>query len=146
MPLEKDLTKAEWEIVKASFDTMFGTCRLICDGHEILLSRGPVKNRLTTMIYVDGWYRGSWTKDDPEFKFLRPVKTALYSRAELERLARCHRSSRAGKLIAQELAKKSFSYFTPFWPAFAPFRAHLRRVCTRIELVPKDKPTELSDV
>jgi hypothetical protein len=148
MPLEKDLTKEEWGKVKAIFNTLFGDITLTCDGHEIHLRRCHVKNRFTTMVYVDGFYKGAWTKNDPEFKFLRPIKRPLYSRHKLESRFNSKRLSKVERQAISELLKEKFTFYVPFWPSFAPLRIHLRKVCSSIELVQKKSPglDELPDV
>ena len=63
------MTKNEWKRVEDDLEGMFGIVKMLVDGHMVTFQKKQIsKNKLGIMTYVDGWYRGRWTENDPETK------------------------------------------------------------------------------
>jgi hypothetical protein len=126
LALEKQLT---WPGARAS---------LQCDGYRVTLMVQRDKMRMVIAIYVNGWFRGEWVRDDCEERrrFMRPkTECAMrFNKADL----------RLGKRwIAKMKAKYSFTWYSPIWPSVQVLRRHFEKHNTSIELATADAPAEL---
>ena len=133
------MTKAEWQLVADGLSGTWGIVELEIDGFNITLQRCLIsKNRLGTMTYVNGEFKGKWITDKTvrEGDFLRPTKKHIYSAKmrndikKLNKLLKKHPSERIKDLDPDMVYRSRSS----FWGSVAAIRRHYEKTFTSIKL------------
>ena len=127
------MTKEEWDKVDKSMQSPYGQISLLCDAFRITIETGIYKRRLSSIIYVNGHFKGAWTREDCEERrrFFRPIKRLVWK-----------------KKITKGFSKKSLKSlnidptetriaFSAEWSSFRSLKAHLIKNNTSIELAPE---------
>jgi len=127
------MTKEEWDKVEKSMNSPWGRISLICDGYRLTLETGLYKRTLSTMVYVNGEWKGAWFGTDCEERrrFFRPVKRLAWRPKMIKGL-----SKRSLKSLNIDPKETRISYDAT-WSAFRPLKAHLIKNNTSIELAPE---------
>ena len=112
------MTKEEWEKVEGVLSGIYGYVELLVDGHKVSFHRTQI------MTYVDGWYRGKWTGDDPETQYLRPVEKSVWKPKEIEKMKKIY-GKWQWKQVRHEYEKK-YTYCDPFWLSVSGIRQWIR--------------------
>ncbi|MDD5044837.1 MAG: hypothetical protein PHG51_04750 [Candidatus Omnitrophica bacterium] len=127
------MTEDEWKKVKYTLDAFFGSVVMHVDGHMVKFQKNQVgTNKLAIMTYVDGWYRGKWTKEDPEIHYLRPVEKAIWKRKQIEELKKVYGKRQWAKVKTKY--EEKYVYYTPLWFAVSSIRRHYEKTFKDIEL------------
>ncbi len=113
--------------MKGNLSGLYGTEELLCDGYKLTIVRSQNKNRLGLNIYVDGVWRGKWMVEDCEERrrFHREIVKPLYSKAEIEKMAKGLSKRAQAALKKQPGLDKTFTTFSPCWTSFDALRRHL---------------------
>lgn len=137
------ITKDQWTQIEAQLSGVFGRVELICDGYKInaaIQNVSPMK--LGIVIYVDGITKGEWlfNKEESEIpqKFHHEIKHFISKPKMREWLIKQSKSRVWDKDRRDEFAadaKKTHSYWLPYWPNAKAFCRHIRKTCASIELV-----------
>jgi hypothetical protein len=54
-----------WAKVEEALKSQFKTVHLICDGYDVCLTLGRASQyKLEISVYVNGWFKGEWFKDN----------------------------------------------------------------------------------
>lgn len=127
------MTKEEWDKVDKSMQSPYGRVSLLCDGFKITVETGLYKRRLSSIIYVDGVFKGAWMLEDCEERrrFFRPVKKLLWRRKMTKGF-----SKKTLKSLGIDPAETRIS-FTAEWSSFRTLKTHLIKNNTSIELAPE---------
>ena len=128
------MTKDEWKKVDDALSGMYGFVELLVDGYEVEFHKKQVdKTSLKIMTYVNGWFRGKWTEEDPEIKYLRRVEKSLWKKSEVEKMKKLY-GKREWKKVKAKYEKK-YSYYTPYWLSVTGIRRHYEKTFKDIKLV-----------
>lgn len=113
--------------MKGNLSGLYGSEELLCDGYKLTIVRSQNKNRLGLNIYVDGVWRGKWMVEDCEERrrFHREIVKPLYSKAEIEKMAKGLSKRAQAALKKQPGLDKTFTTFSPCWTSFDALRRHL---------------------
>lgn len=127
------MTKAEWDTVEKSMMSPWGRVSLICDGYRLTLETGLFKRKLSTIVYVNGEWKGAWLINDCEERrrFFRPVKRLAWRPKMLKGI-----SKRSLKSLNIDPKEVHIAYDST-WGAFRSLKAHLIKNNTSIELAPE---------
>ena len=132
------MTKEEWSKVEKALSGLYGSTKLLVDGHKITFRRVLVdKHRLGIVTYVDGEIRGEWYNADkpcPEQRFLRKATRFVHKPAVRAKLKKLWPKSRkpAGEYWNPDA---KFHYFLPWWTDATALRRHYQKTFQSIELV-----------
>jgi hypothetical protein len=127
------MTKDEWKLVENALAGMFGNVELLVDGHKVSFYKKQIgKNTLGIMTFVDGFFRGKWTKEDPEIHYLRPVEKAIWKRKQIEELKKVYGKRQWAKVKTKY--EEKYVYYTPLWFAVSSIRRHYEKTFKDIEL------------
>lgn len=138
------LSKEQWADIEQQLSGLFGRVTLTCDGYQVTAVVERIKtHRQGIVIYVDGYWRGEWTKGECEEarKFLRATKHYLHSAAERAKLAKDANSRRFDAEFRKYLtsqAEAHFMFWSPYWTNAKDFCRHIRKTCSSIELRSED--------
>jgi len=139
------MTKDEWLQVQDKLSHPWGSVKLTVDSYALTLQVRQIKPlKYTIMVYVDGEFKGEWMNGeaDQAKRFLRPVKSYLYSPAKQKALLKGLSKAQA-KIRAEFLCfDKTWCHYEPLWPSFGPLKRHLISNNKSIELAPPT-PDEL---
>lgn len=127
MSATRPITTADWARMKENMTGLFGVENLLCDGYRLTIVRSQNKNRLGLNIYVNGVWKGQWMMEDCEERrrFHREIVKPLYSKAEIEKMAKGLSKRAQAALKKQPGLDKTFSTFSPCWTSFDALRRHL---------------------
>lgn len=125
------MEQADWDELKAQMQSPYGSMKLKCDQFEVNLSQAisPGKKTWGTLIYVDGYLKGTWLScnhrtGEPEHeetrRFLRKVTRSLHSKKEVEAYRKVFGKREAAKMEAA----KFFTYDWE-WRSFTALKKHL---------------------
>lgn len=125
------MTKEDWDKVEASMNSPYGRITLLCDGYNLTLESGIYKRKLSTIIYVNGVFKGAWILEDCEERrrFFRPVQTLVWRTKFTKGL-----SKKSLKNLGIDPKEKRTSHSAE-WSSFRALKAHLIKNNTSIELV-----------
>ncbi|RQY36509.1 hypothetical protein [Burkholderia stagnalis] len=129
------LSKEDVQRIDTELSYPYGCVVLRCDDDTVTVQVQRTKpRRYDLMIYVNGWFRGSYLKESAsEHRFYRPTKISAYTP-----------SQRAGieKQFGKRNARKYFpdldrttTIFMPTWTAPSAMLRHFARVSQSIALV-----------
>lgn len=131
------MSAADKDRVIKALSIPHGDVQLRCDGYRVTLSVEYSKSlTYRVMTYVNFAFKGVWISHDstaPERKFLRPVKSALYSPKELKRIESEYGKRKLKEFIAKH--QKFFIYAAPDWASGRAAINHLCKVCDSIEIL-----------
>lgn len=123
------ISKEEWKQIENHLLYPGATEYLQCDQYLVTLKVGAEKLRMYIYIYVDGWFRGEWSRSDCDIRrrFLCAVKDNLFRRMPTK--------GRSGRPYVTKKVKKSgeFTYYVPTWRSFSALRKHLVKNNTTIQ-------------
>jgi hypothetical protein len=130
------MTKEEWDKVDAVINNPYRSITLMCDGYKLGLLSSVCKQRVVTMIFVNGEYRGGWSLKDCEERrrFHRRVVHSSYSPKEKVKYRKW------GKRMLKEInidLDRTWESYTCFWTSLRSLKAHLIKNNTSIELAPE---------
>lgn len=132
-------SKAQRAGVESALSNPYGAVTLICDGRRIDLQVHQFSAlRYRVMVYVDGEFRGTWTRADgaaPESKFLRKQVRPVFSPAQKKKMENIY----GKRHVAQD--QRFSKTLTFYWPDFASGKAalnHLCKVCESVEVAPNE--------
>lgn len=119
------LTKEEMKEIADELRHAFGRVELQCDQYRVNVEvRAIAARRYAISVFVDGWMRGEWLRDDCEQRrrFMRCRNVPLYPPAKRARLEK-----EVGKRFAKRMGSdKTIEVFYPYWTSVAPM---LRQFC-----------------
>jgi hypothetical protein len=127
------LSKAQWDAIKRQLLFPFGgSVVLLVPGHRLSLTGriSPKGQRLVTMVYVDGFFRGEWTREEsPIGKRFYPLRTKrVIPKAESEdryrRLRKVYSNADARRLAGID---DVVMWRDPWWTSVDRLIAHLRK-------------------
>ncbi|HZZ04617.1 hypothetical protein [Paraburkholderia sp.] len=125
------LTKDEMKKIADELRHAFGRVELQCDAYRVNMEVRPLAaRRYAIAVFVDGWMRGEWLRDDCEQRrrFMRCRNVPLYSAAKRARIEK-----ELGKRYAKRLGvDKTFAVFYPYWTSVTPM---LRQFCATNDTV-----------
>jgi len=127
------MTKEDWDKVDRSMQSPYGRSSLLCDGFEITIETGLYKRKLSSIIYVNGHFKGAWLLEDCEERrrFLRPVKRLVWKKKITKGFSK--RSLKSLNIDPTEVR----ICFSHEWTSFRSLKAHLIKNNTSIELAPE---------
>lgn len=132
-------TADEWNQLKAMMQLPFGTMKFLIDGYNVTFQRTMASaNKLTTMTYVNGEFRGGWStcdNDQPKHeeakRFLQLRSKAYHSVKEQKRMKRT-----LGAKYARSIGVDKKHYWCdPCWNSFNSLKAHLLKHNKNITMV-----------
>ncbi|WP_208457713.1 hypothetical protein [Burkholderia pyrrocinia] len=129
------LSKEDVQRIDTELSYPYGCVVLRCDDNTVTVQVQRSKpRRYDLMVYVNGWFRGSYLKADaPEHRFYRPVKISAYKPSE-----RAHVEKQFGKRNARKYfpnLDKTFTIFAMTWNSPGTMIRHFTRVCESVVLV-----------
>ena len=139
MTTERKLpSKEEWEqIERAAFTGIYGHVKLTVDDYEITLARELSKITLSTMVYVNGSFKGKWLMKDEEGAFpiakrffFTKTKSLMTKKQKAGWLKVFGRSKRQLAKVNEKLVFK-----VPYFNNFNTFKRHLLKENHHIELL-----------
>lgn len=136
------MTSQDWKEVEKSLKSFYSSVKLRCDGYEVtLLLRQISQFKNAILVYVNGVIKGEWLCKDCEERrrFLRPVKSSLYSQKQKAALKKISKSLRKKTgLLDPEASYTSYRYD---WTSFKALKSHLSKHNSNIELVREQSVT-----
>lgn len=128
------MTKEQWDKVDRSMQSPYGRVSLLCDGFKITVETGLYKRKLSSIIYVNGLFKGAWMLEDCEERrrFFRPIKTLVWRRKLTKGI-----SKRMLKSLNIDPTETRIA-FSAEWSSFRSLKAHLLKNNTSIELAPEE--------
>lgn len=134
------LTAEQWQEVEKRLSMQWGSIKLRCDGHEVFAVVKSDKMKLVIVLYIDGWMKGEWLKDESEIgvKFFDKKTKYLSNRKErADALKNMNNKRLASDLRSffKRIYEAKYSYFSPVWTSAKSFCRHIRKTCTTIELM-----------
>ncbi|MFA5248860.1 MAG: hypothetical protein WC415_06655 [Patescibacteria group bacterium] len=128
------MTKDDWKRVEDSLSGLWGSVEMLVDGHTVSFYKKQIeKNRLGIMTYVDGWYRGKWSTDDPEIKYLRHVEKSIWTNKEIEKMKKIY-GKRQWNRVKDKYDQKIASV-SPLWPSVSSICRYYEKAFKSIKLV-----------
>lgn len=135
-------TEEEWKQLETAMQSPFGEIKFEIDGYIATFQRKFLSaNKITTMVYVDGYFKGGWMfceKDKPKHeearRFLQLKSKALYSSKQKENALK----TLGKKLYTQMGYESKFYYCDPYWKSFRSLKAHLLKNNKNIRVLNKD--------
>lgn len=128
----------DWDDIKRTMSGLFGMVNLRVDGYRVTLDRRLVSaNRMTNLLYVNGYMKGEWLSKDCEERkrFMRPVTRSLFrTRKPDAKMVKELGKRRAEKIMGELFDEKKFTAYMPEWPSIASFKKHLLANNTSIEI------------
>ena len=127
------MTKEEWDKVESSMQSPWGRASLLCDGFKVTLETGLYKRKLSSMVYVNGVFKGAWMLEDCEERrrFFRPIKKLVWRKKITKGF-----SKKTLKSLNIDPAETRIG-FSPEWTSFRSLKSHLIKNNTSIELAPE---------
>ena len=125
------MTKEEWATVDKSMQSPYGRASLLCDDFTITIETGLYKRRLSSIIYVNGHFKGAWMLNDCEERrrFFRPIKSLVWRKKITKGF-----SKKSLKSLNIDPTETRIAYSAE-WSSFRSLKAHLIKNNTSIELV-----------
>jgi hypothetical protein len=138
-------SKEEWDRIIKTLSGVFGSVELLVDGYKVTAQRAQTKkNRLETMVYVNGYIKGEWyrhhklndTAAESELpeetrRFLRPVTKSLFSPKKVSAFERS-----CGKRAAKKHGfYEKLILYVPYWSSARSFKNHLLKNNHNIEVL-----------
>lgn len=123
----------DWEHVRDCLENgVHWPVELLIEGRRVSLRTQRVKgNMLGITIFIDGWFRGEWTrKDAPERRFFQPVAFYLYSKKD--RTSAIKR--RQAKVMKINIDAKGI-YYRSYWSSFKALKRHYLATFQEIALI-----------
>lgn len=127
----------KWQQIEQALTGVYGSIKLMADGHELCIKRSVSGDRIINMVYVDGWLKGEWSlKDDDgqpkhsEGRFFRPMYGHPFPLKLKLRLVKDF-----GKAKAEEMTARKVVVYTPIWPTTKPLIRHLKRNFPDLEII-----------
>lgn len=135
------ISKEQWVEIEKQLSGSWGRVELICDGYGVdaVISRiAPLKLRIT--VFVDGVIKGEWLNDESDIpKKFHQEKKRFLSKPDMRKW---YIKNSKSKLWSKEeraeyaaKAKKTMSFWYPYWTNAKAFCRHIRKTCTSIEIV-----------
>lgn len=110
-----------------------GYVYLQCDDYRVCVRVEPFKTRTYVLsVYVDGWIRGEWLKDDCEHRrrFMCPKSIALYAKKRQAEIVKTFGKRQAAKHFPR--LHERHEYWVPYWTSA---RSMLRHFCANNQKV-----------
>jgi len=122
------MEQADWDALKAQMSSPWGTMKLQCDQYQLILVQELSSNSWSTVVYVDGLFKGAWMTADengqPKYdeakRFLRKTTRSLFTRNAIEKTRKVF-----GKRESEKMAARKLVLFSPSWKSFNSLRKHL---------------------
>lgn len=142
-PTEKKTpTKDEWATFIKRLSGLYGQVKLLVDGYEVTVQRRLVgKNRLSSVVYVNGEIKGKWivSHREGEAKEL-PEETRRFWQQKTKSFCSAEKIKAAQKALGKRRAAeigygKRWIYYTPEWPSARSLMRHLLKHNDSIEIV-----------
>ncbi|PVX80032.1 hypothetical protein [Paraburkholderia unamae] len=130
------LSKDDIERIEKELSYPYGAVALKCDGYDVTIYVQQVKARkFDLMVYVNGWFRGEWLRDDTQERrrFYRPTRASLYKPSQRAEILKDFGKRRAARLFPD--LDKTFTYYMPTWSATSSMLRHFHRENTSVSLV-----------
>ncbi len=127
------MTDEQWKEVEKKLVPPFGRVELEIDGYKVTIVAQLVeKKKFSFVVYVNGFIRGEWSKDDCEIRrrFYYESKRSLLTKSEKAKIKKMRKSVRE-KL----LERTKYSIYLPYWGSFSRLKSHLIKNNKSIELV-----------
>jgi hypothetical protein len=130
-----ELSKEDVQKIDTELAFPFGCVVLRCDDDTVTIQVQRTKpRRYDLMIYVNGWFKGTYLKPDTkENRFYRPVKAKCYKPAERAKIIRAFGKRQGARLFPK--LDETFTYWMPSWLAPGPMLRHFARVSNSVALV-----------
>lgn len=134
----RPVTAQDWADIKTAMSRVFGSVELRVDGYRVTLQRRLVSaNRLTNVLYINGFMKGEWLIADCQVRrrFMRPSTKSLFrTRKPDAKTVKALGKRRAEKLMNDMFEQHKFTSYSPDWPSIASFKKHLLANNTSIEI------------
>lgn len=134
------ITDEQWEKIEKALSYPYQSVKLRCDGYEVHAVVKSDNMKLVIVLYIDGWMKGEWLKDESEMgvKFF-DRKTKYLSkpkeRASAFKQMNNKRLPSDLRAIFKRIYESQYSYFSPVWTSARSFCRHIRKTCNEIELM-----------
>lgn len=132
------MKRDEWQALEQRLTWPGAQARLVCDGYEVTLEVQRVKLRMVIAVFVGGWMRGEWMLKDCEERrrFMRPlvIRPKPFTKAQIRLLGK--------KWCEEQIAKRTGTYYIPYWPSVTALRRHFQKHNTSIERVTREGSAE----
>ncbi|MBL8500670.1 MAG: hypothetical protein JNL77_08845 [Nitrosomonas sp.] len=134
------LTDEQWSKVERRLSSQLGSVKLQCDGHEVFAVVKTDKMKLVIVLYIDGWMKGEWLKDESEMGIKFFSKKTKYLSTQKERASALKQMNNKRltsdlRAMFKRIYEAKYSYFTPVWTSAKSFCRHIRKTCATIELM-----------
>ncbi|MCS6596604.1 hypothetical protein N4S61_06745 [Burkholderia pseudomallei] len=129
------LSREDIEKIDTELSFPYGCVVLRCDGDTVTIQVQRTKpRRYDLMVYVNGWFRGSYLKADaPEHRFYRPTKISAYTPSQRADIEKQFGKRKARKYFPD--LDKTATIFMPTWSAPGAMLRHFARVNQSVSLV-----------
>lgn len=131
------LTRAQWDAVKDHLSNPYAKLNIEADGHTLCITTVVNGNKLSRVVYIDGWLKGEYsTEGHPFNKFYYPKKIQYPSNAKIKKA----KEGVSKKFIKQHpnLFTHSIKYFhMPFYSSVSAIKKRLEATCTIISINPE---------
>lgn len=129
----------KWKQLEEALSGVFGFAKARAGGHEVSMQKKLSGEKLVIEVYVDGWFKGEWTKAEngepvhPEARFYRPMRSRLYPLKKHAALKKVF-----GKKKADEMTAMRTFAFMPLWNSPRSLVRHLKKHFPDLELLPNE--------
>lgn len=135
------MTPEEWKKVEDHLRGAYGRVKLAIDDYDISLVREVSKNKISTMVYVNGSVKGidiGVEETEINRRFYRPnTRYAHTMRRGFNREKEIRKLKRLGLKDIVEMYQKRVTIHWPWWNNFNSMKKHLIKNNESIELVKK---------
>jgi hypothetical protein len=127
-------TPEEWKEIEEKLASVYSGVELLVDGYELYLTLSKIsKMRLAIVVYVNGWLKAEYWRDDCEERrrFYSRSKRHVYTKrfrdamSKLEKKLSRSRILKAANLKPDVDIYRTVDVFTPYWTSFSRLKAHL---------------------
>jgi hypothetical protein len=131
------ITKQQWANIDKELSHPYGSVDLLCDGYRVSLRvERTAKLKYSIITYVNGVWRGDWTKGDAEEakRFLRPVARYLHTEKYRKEVIQIYGGKRCKKADLERINKKITLWHVE-WSSVTALRRHFEKNNISLEVV-----------
>ena len=134
------ITKEQWEEIEKTLSYPYQSVKLRCDGYEVHAVVKSDNMKLVIVLYIDGWMKGEWLKDESEMGVKFFDRKTKYLSKPKERAGAFKQMNNKRlpsdlRAIFKRIYEAKYSYFSPVWTSARSFCRHIRKTCNEIELM-----------
>ncbi|OSQ49636.1 MULTISPECIES: hypothetical protein [Thalassospira] len=126
----------KWKQIEETLKGVFGKIKVQADGYELTLTKSIDRERLVTLVHVNGEIKGKWFRAKngkplyPEARFWFPMRRRAWPIKKHSELKKAF-----GKREADQMTALETVCFSPMWTSPRSLIAHLKKHFPELEIV-----------